>query len=83
MDSTSTQVEGDYLSEDENPLITFGHSKDYRPDLKQFMISLMCSQDGDIPLLAQTIAGNTSDKTHFKETLCSLKTHIHSRKFWS
>jgi len=76
LDSTSMQVEGEYLSEDENPLITFGHSKDYRPDLKQFMISLMCSQDGDVPLLAQTIPGNTSDKTHFKEALSSLKTQI-------
>lgn len=76
LDSTSMQVEGEYASEDENPLITFGHSKDCRPDLKQFMISLMCSQDGDVPLLAQTIAGNTSDKTHFRETLSSLKAQI-------
>lgn len=76
LDSTSMQVEGGYLSEDDNPLIIFGHSKDHRPDLKQFMIPLMCSLDGDIPLLAQTIAGNTSDKTHFKETLSSLKTQI-------
>jgi transposase len=73
LDSTSMQVQGEYASEDENPLIAFGHSKDYRPDLKQFMISLMCSQDGDVPLLAQTIAGNTSDKTHFRETLKALK----------
>jgi transposase len=76
LDSTSMQVQGEYASEDENPIITFGHSKDYRPDLKQFMISLICSQDGDVPLLAQTIAGNTSDKTHFKETLFSLKDQI-------
>jgi transposase len=76
LDSTSMQVEGEYACEDVNPLITFGHSKDHRSDLKQFMISLMCSQDGDIPLLAQTIAGNTSDKTHFRETLNSLKSQI-------
>lgn len=76
LDSTSMQVQGEYASEDENPIITFGHSKDYRPDLKQFMISLICSQDGDVPLLAQTIAGNTSDKTHFKETLSNLKDQI-------
>jgi transposase len=76
LDSTSMQVEGEYLSEDENPLVTFGHSKDHRPDLKQFMISLICSQDGDVPLLAQTVAGNTSDKTHFRETLSGLKAQI-------
>jgi transposase len=83
LDSTSMQVEGEYLSDDENPLITFGHSKDYRPDLKQFMISLMCSQDGDVPLLAQTINGNTSDKTHFKETLSRLKTQIQNTPYRS
>ena len=85
LDSTSMQVEGEYLTEDENPLITFGHSKDHRADLKQFMISLICSQDGDVPLLAQTIAGNTSDKTHFRETLCSLKSQIqdsHDRSYF-
>jgi transposase len=76
LDSTSMQVQGEYTAEDENPLITFGHSKDYRPDLKQFMISLICSQDGDVPLLAQIIAGNTSDKTHFKETLNNLIVQI-------
>lgn len=83
LDSTSMQVEGEYASEDENPLVTFGHSKDYRPDLKQFMISLMCSQDGDVPMLAQTIAGNTSDKTHFKETLSSLKAQIQNSSYTS
>ena len=83
LDSTSMQVEGEYASEDENCLITFGHSKDYRPDLKQFMISLMCSQDGDVPMLAQTIAGNTSDKTHFRETLSSLKDQIQNSSYAS
>jgi transposase len=36
----------------------------------------MCSEDGDVPLLAQTIAGNSSDKTHFLETVKSLKKQI-------
>jgi transposase len=69
-------VYGDYHSEEEHPLVTFGYSKDHRPDLKQFMISLICSQDGDVPLLAQTIAGNSSDKTHFLEKVRELKTQI-------
>jgi len=77
LDTTSMQVDGEYVLDDQEiPLITFGHSKDHRPDLKQFMISLICSQDGDIPLLAQTIGGNSSDKTHFKETLLNLKSQI-------
>lgn len=77
LDTTSMEVDGEYALDDQKiPLITFGHSKDNRPDLKQFMVSLVCSQDGDVPLLAQTIAGNTSDKTYFRETLLQLKSQI-------
>lgn len=76
LDSTSMEVHGEYKSEDDNPLITFGYSKDHRPDLKQFMIYLMSSQDGDVPLLAQTVAGNSSDKKLFRENLKSLKKQI-------
>jgi len=73
LDTTSINVYGEYDQEKGLGLVKFGYSKDHRPDLKQFMVSLMSSKDGDIPLLAQTIAGNTSDKTHFQEVLVSLK----------
>lgn len=72
LDTTSMHVHGEYETERYEKgigLIEFGYSKDKRPDLKQFMISLMSSSDGDVPLLAKTIAGNTSDKTHFREVL--------------
>jgi len=69
LDTTSMSVDGDYAQEDGLGLVQFGYSKDRRSDLKQFMISLMSSQDGDVPLLAQTIAGNSSDKVHFREVL--------------
>jgi transposase len=73
LDTTSMNVNGEYAEEDGIGLVQFGYSKDKRSDLKQFMISLISSKDGDVPLLAQTIAGNTSDKTHFKDVLNSLK----------
>jgi transposase len=76
LDTTSMNVNGEYAEEDGLGLVQFGYSKDHRPDLKQFMISLMSSKDGDVPLLAQTIAGNTSDKAHFHEVLQSLKDQI-------
>jgi transposase len=76
MDSTSMTVEGEYDSDDPSPLITFGYSKDHRSDLKQFMIYMMSSQDGDVPLLAQTVAGNSSDKKLFRERLRALKEQI-------
>jgi transposase len=75
LDSTSMQVEGAY-DEEGFQLITFGYSKDHRPDLKQFMIYLMSSQDGDVPLLAKTVAGNSSDKTLFQERLQELQKQI-------
>ena len=30
--------------------ITYGYSRDHRPDLKQFIIDLICSGDGDVRL---------------------------------
>ena len=74
LDTTSMNVSGEY--EEGIGLITFGYSKDNRSDLKQFMISLMSSQDGDVPLLAETIAGNSSDKKHFREVLKRLQQGI-------
>ena len=64
------EVSGDY---DGQSLITFGHSKGHRPDLKQFMLYLVTTQDGDLPLLQKTVAGNSSDKTLFRQQLKELK----------
>jgi len=65
-DSTSVSVWGDYdLYEDENDprlRITFGHSKDNRPDLKQFLMSMLCVEH-NIPILGECHDGNCSDKT--------------------
>lgn len=78
LDSTSMQVHGEYDNHEGVGLVTFGYSKDHRPDLKQFMIYLMSSQDGDVPLLAKTVAGNTSDKELFRERLKELQRQIHA-----
>ena len=66
-DTTSISVWGDYdldRSEDNPPpfIITHGHSKDHRPDLKQFLISMLCV-DRNIPIFGKLEDGNTSDKT--------------------
>lgn len=74
LDTTSISVHGEY--EDGMGLVEFGYSKDHQPGLKQFMISLMSSQDGDVPLLAKTLAGNTADKTHFLDTLKKVREGI-------
>lgn len=47
------------------PLITFGHNKDHRPDLKQLVYSLTICADGGVPVHYKTYDGNTTDdKTH-------------------
>ena len=42
------------------PAVTYGYSKEHRPDLKQIMIGNVVNSDG-IPLVHQTIDGNTAD----------------------
>ncbi|MDA3821036.1 MAG: IS1634 family transposase [Bacteroidales bacterium] len=65
-DTTSTSVWGEYRGSEytpptNGPLIVRGHSKDLRPDLKQFMTELLCVERG-VPIFASTLDGNSSDK---------------------
>jgi len=67
LDTSVMQLEGKYDTATE--LVRFGRPKHGRSDLKQFLISMMVSNDGGVPLLAEAIAGNTSDQNHFREVL--------------
>lgn len=65
-DTTSTSVWGEYRGSEhdppaEGPRIVRGHSKDGRPDLKQFMTELLCVERG-VPIFSSTLDGNSSDK---------------------
>jgi transposase len=67
-DSTSVSVHGQYESADGSPRrgkptaqVTFGHSKDHRPDLKQLVWILTVSADGAVPMAYRLADGNTSD----------------------
>ena len=65
-DTTSTTVWGQYKGSEKNPpvdgpRIVRGHSKDKRPDLKQFMTELLCVESG-VPIFSSTLDGNSSDK---------------------
>jgi transposase len=49
------------------PWITYGHSKDQRPDLKQLLFVLTTTTDGGVPVQFRTADGNTSDaRTHIE-----------------
>ena len=71
-DSTSISVHGVYRDAvgtgrggQPTPVITFGHSKDHRPDLKQLVWILTVSADGAVPLAYRLADGNTvDDPTH-------------------
>lgn len=55
--------------------ITYGHSKDHRPDLKQFMISLLCV-DRTVPIFGKTEDGNGSDKTINNQILSNISKYM-------
>ena len=66
LDSTSFHVDGGYQKSEPGVIeITYGYSRDHRPDLKQFMMNLICVGDGDIPVLMEIASGNQSDKVRF------------------
>jgi transposase len=71
-DSTSISVHGDYAAADGRerggkPTVAaaLGHSKDHRPELKQFVLTLTVSADGAVPIAHRLLDGNiTDDQTH-------------------
>lgn len=53
--------------------ITYGYSKDHRPDLKQFMMDVICTGDGDVPLFIRIGDGNESDRAIFAQLIQQFK----------
>jgi transposase len=80
-DTTSITVYGDYrppeeAGESEVPFqITYGYSKDKRPDLKQFVLSTLCV-DRAVPLWGKPEDGNASDKTVNNTVLSNIATFL-------
>jgi transposase len=54
------------------PHVTYGHSKDRRPDLKQVMYSLIATSGGMVPLLGRVSSGNRSDAPELRFTIRQL-----------
>jgi transposase len=44
--------------------ITYGYSRDHREDLKQWMLALATTHDGEVPIFLRPLDGNSSDKEH-------------------
>jgi transposase len=67
VDTTSFSVSGAYEVDPEGAeaaqiAITYGYSRDHREDLKQWMLALVTTHDGDVPLFMRPLDGNSSDK---------------------
>ncbi|GAB4545777.1 MAG: hypothetical protein Tsb0014_40120 [Pleurocapsa sp.] len=75
LDSSSFHVDGEYgdweTEEMETAVIaiTHGYSRDHRPDLKQFIVDLMCTGDGDVPLYLRVADGNELDRAVFAQLI--------------
>jgi transposase len=74
-DSTTLTLTGDYRHADGREvrgkptvLVTYGHNKDHRPDLKQLLFVLTVSADGAVPVHYSALDGNTSDSTTHIDT---------------
>ncbi len=68
LDNTSFSLEGDYARPSEDPKavhVAHGYSRDHRPDLKQVVVSLICSYQSSIPVWLQALDGNRADKESF------------------
>jgi transposase len=72
-DSTTVTLHGDYEAADHERtlrgklrlVITHGHNKDHRPDLKQLLYILTVSRDGAVPVHFRVDSGNaTDDRSH-------------------
>src|SRR5215216_4845015 len=64
-DTTSRSVWGDYQFAETQDLpfqVTYGYSKEKRPDLKRFVLSMLCV-DRAVPMWGKPEDGNASDKT--------------------
>ncbi len=71
LDSTTFSLHGEYAGENEPAAITIthGYSRDHRPDLKQAVLSLICSYRSRLPVWLEALSGNEADKTSFPKTI--------------
>src|SRR5437899_393747 len=92
VDTTSFSVSGQYAMADKGTeseteaergpseaaviAITHGYSRDHREDLKQWMIALATTHDGDVPLFLQPLDGNSSDKVSLLAAITTIQAQL-------
>ena len=56
--------------------ITYGYSRDHREDLKQWMLALATTHEGDVPLFLQPLDGNSSDKVSLLAAVMAIQKQL-------
>src|SRR6516162_8181227 len=80
VDTTSFSVTGEYEPDlDAHTIaVTYGYSRDHRADLKQWMLALATTRQGDVPLFCRALDGNASDKVCLVEAMEALAEQLRS-----
>jgi len=84
VDTTSFSVSGEYTRELAETAaaeaaviaITYGYSRDHREDLKQWMLALATTHEGDIPMFMQPLDGNSSDKASLLAAITTIQSQL-------
>ncbi len=83
-DMTSMSVHGAYPVEDQDeqyPVISYGHPKDRRVDLKQVQAGLAVSADGGIPVHARVFGGGAAEVSQVVGAMKDLRGMAGEQKF--
>jgi hypothetical protein len=75
-DATSLKVYGAYPRDEheEGPVVTYGYSRDHRPDLKQRLFGLTVTAEG-VPVWGHSTDGNQSASTEHRFHITPLRRH--------
>jgi transposase len=81
LDATSLHLHGEYACDPQQQeptalRITHGYSRDHPHDLKQFVVDLMCTGDGGVPLFFRVADGNEADQATFTKLITEFKTQL-------
>ena len=80
LDATSFHLHGRYDDDEghdpEEIRMTYGYSRDHRSDLKQIVVDLMSTKDGEVPLFLRVADGNEADQAVFAELLKDFRTRL-------
>jgi len=86
LDATSFHLHGRYETHEEEEeeeerepeeiRLTHGYSRDQRPDLKQFVVDLMSTGDGGVPLFLRVADGNESDQAVFADLIKDFRARL-------